>query len=173
MVKVKLKFFKDIISKLYQTFKWPCSLHKPRQTICFILSSLFLSVSVSEFVVKNIRRHLLFSRSSCGETLLLQKQLIPDPFDLKSISLLLISATLHYLLIIPSCHAVGEETSEPETSYLMKTLLLLLTKSPNARKFFFSPYFLSFFYFFVFVFWPIETTITNFQSLIETTTANL
>ena len=63
-------------------------------------------------------------------------------------------------------YAVGEETSEPETSYSMKTLLLLLTKSPNARKLFLPllSVFLSF-VFFAFVSWPIETTTANLQGL--------
>ena len=39
---------------------------------------------------KNIRKHLLSSGSSRSETLLWQKQLIPAPFYLKSISVLLI-----------------------------------------------------------------------------------
>ena len=47
----------------------------------------------------------------------LTKTTVPASFYLKSISLLLISVTLHYLSTIPSCmSAVGEETSEPETS---------------------------------------------------------
>ena len=91
------------------------SVHRP---YCFTLPS---SVSVSEFVVKNIRRHVLFSGCSCTETLLWQKQLIPAPFYLKSISLLLISATLLYHSTIPWCVcAVGEETSEPETCYCLR-----------------------------------------------------
>ena len=91
--------------------------------------------------------------SSSGETLLSQEQLIPAPFWLKGISLLLISVTLFYLPTIPSCiSAVGEGTSKPETSYSTKTLLLLLSKSPNTRKFCFSLCFLSFFRFFHFRF---------------------
>ena len=91
--------------------------------------------------------------SSSGETLLWQKQLIPAPFYLKGISLLLIWVTLFFLPTIPSCmSAVGEGTSKPETSYLMKTLLLLFSKSPNTRKFCCSFCFLSFFRFFHFRF---------------------
>ena len=71
----------------------------------------------------NIQKHLLFSGSSSAETLLWQKQLIPAPFYLKRISLLLISATLIsalYLSTIPwFMSAVGKETSEPETSYFL------------------------------------------------------
>ena len=50
----------------------------------------------------NIWKHL-FSGSSCAETLLWQKLLIPTPFYLESISFLLISATLLHLSTIPSC----------------------------------------------------------------------
>ena len=104
------------MGKLYPTFQSPYSLHKPPQTI--LVHTFFLSVS--EFVVKNIRKHLLFSRSFCVKTLPWQKQLIPASFYLKSISSLLISATLLYLSNIPSCiSAVGKETSEPETSYCL------------------------------------------------------
>ena len=52
---------------------------------------------------------------------------------------------------------------------LMKTFLLLLTKSSNARNFRFSLCFISFLYlcigYFIFVFWPVDTTATNFQEL--------
>ena len=121
-------------------------------------------LSVSEFVVKNTRKHLLFSRSSCAETLFRQKQL---SFLLKSILLLLISATLLYLSTIPSCVCCWWRNKRARNKLLpsIKTLLLLLTKSPNARKFYFSIWFLSFFRFFVFVFWPIETTTANLQGL--------
>ena len=81
------------------------------------------------------------------------------------ISLLLISITLHSLSVslstIPSCLLLAKRFW-----LSMKTLLLLLTKSPYARKFCFSVCFLSFFrFFFVFVFWPIETTTATLQGL--------
>ena len=50
----------------------------------------------------NIWKHLLFSGSSSAETLLWQKQLIPAPFCLKSISLLLIPQ--HYFTSQPFHH---------------------------------------------------------------------
>ena len=102
----------------------------------------------------NIRKHLIFSWSSSAETLLWQKQLIPAPFYLKSISLLLIS---HYFISQPFHH-----------------VCLLLAKKLASQKqaiafdenFFgtFSALCLSF-VFFVFVFWPIETTAVNLQGL--------
>ena len=66
-------------------------------------------------MVKNIRKHVLFSRSSSAETLLWQKHLIPAPFYLKRILLVLISATLLDLSTIPSSmSAVGELASEKQ-----------------------------------------------------------
>ena len=99
----------------------------------------------------NIRKHLFFSGSTCGETLLWQKLLIPTPFYLKSILFLLISATLLYLSTIPCCCWCKKLASQRRKLLLpMKNLLLLLTKSPNARKFSSSVCFLSFFCFFLF-----------------------
>ena len=118
----------------------------------------------------NIQRHQFFSGSSRAETLLWQKQLIPATFYLKSISLLLISATLLYLSTIPSCmscHAVSEETTEPETSYCLRWKLSCYS-SPNhlMPETFVSPSTLCLsFVFFVFIFWPIETTTANLQDL--------
>ena len=120
------------MSNLYQTFFNHLivftSLHAP----------YYFTLPYSVSLWSNIRKHLLFSGSSRAEIFLWQKQLIPAPFYLKSISLLLISATLLYLWTILSyMSAVGEEHSEPETSYcLLKTFLLLLIKSPNARNLF-------------------------------------
>ena len=116
----------------------------------------------------NIRKHLLFSGSSRAETLLWQKQLIPTPFYLKGISLLLTSATLLYLPTIPSCmSAVGEETSESETSYYLRWKLFRYYSPRHLRaETFVSPSSLCLsFVFFVFVFWPIETTTANLQGL--------
>ena len=74
---------------------------------------------ISEIVVKNIR-NIFFFLDRLVQKLFLDKncqRFISVSFYLKSISLLLISVTLHYLSSIPSCiSAVGEETSEPETS---------------------------------------------------------
>ena len=150
MAKVKLKFSEDIMSKPYPTFQWPYSLHKPPQTI--LLHTFFLSVS--EFVVKNIRKHLLFSRSFCLKTLPWQKQLIPAPFYLKSISSLLISATL---IISQTFHHVclllaKKLASQRQAIAFDENFIALLTKSPNTRKFSSSLCFLSFFRFYPFFF---------------------
>ena len=58
---------------------------------------------------------LFFDNSS------LTLQLISAPYYFKSISLLLITATLPYLSTILSCmSAAGEETSEPEISHCVR-----------------------------------------------------
>ena len=48
----------------------------------------------------------------------------------------------------------------------MKTFLLLVTKSPNARKFFSPSALCLCFVLFVFVSWPVEITAANLQRLI-------
>ena len=96
-----------------------------------------------------------------GETLLWQKQLISAPFYLKSILLLLISATLLYLSTIPSYKSVvGKGTGDPETSYCLwwKLFATPHLKSSNARNLCFFLCFMSLFRFFSFIFWSIETT---------------
>ena len=67
-------------------------------SIDILFQTTFLSLS--EFVVKNTRKHLLSSGSSCVKTLLWQKQTIPAPFYLKRTPLLLIWVTLLYLSTI-------------------------------------------------------------------------
>ena len=105
------------MSKLYETFQSPYSLHKPPLVIPFYTTF----ISISEFVVKNIQNFFCFSGASWAEFLLWQKQLIPAPFYFKSVSLLLISVILLYLSSILSCKfAVGEETSKTETSYCLR-----------------------------------------------------
>ena len=116
----------------------------------------------------DIRKYLLFSGSSSAEAILWQKQLIPAPFYLKSISLLLMSATLLYLSTIPSCtSAVGEETSMPETSYCLQWKLFCHSSPSHLtpETFVFPSALCLCFVSFVFVFWPIETTTTNLQDL--------
>ena len=99
-----------------------------------------------------------------------KKQLIPAPLYLKSISLLLASATLLYLSTIPSCmSAVGEETSEPETSYCLRWKLFCYSSPSHLTPVtFLSPFALCIcFDLFVFVFWLIEITTANLQGLIH------
>ena len=96
------------------------------------------------------------------------KTTVPASFYLKSIELLLISVTLHYLSIIPSCvSAVGTETSEPETSCCVWWRLCCYSSPSHLtpENFVSSSAFCLSFGFFVFVFWPIETTAANLQGL--------
>ena len=104
------------------------SLHRPW---CFTLPSS-VTCSVSEFVVKNIRKHVLFFW-----IFLYRRSFLTKPTD--SCSFLL----KRYLVVVPSLlfhHAclllVKKLTiSRYAITPWMKPLLLLLTKSPNARKF--------------------------------------
>ena len=117
-------------------------------------------------MVKSIRKHLLFSGSSCAETLLWQKQLIPASFYIKGISLLLISVTLHHLSTIPSCiSAVGKESSVPEASCCVQWKLYCYSSPSHLTpdNLLLLSVFLSFF--FVFVYWPIKTTTANLPGL--------
>ena len=67
LAKVKLKFFQDIMSKLYQTFQSPYSLHKPPYTILFHTSYL------PQWVCCQISKNIFFSsESSSAETLFWQ-----------------------------------------------------------------------------------------------------
>ena len=80
----------------------------------------------------------------------------------------LISTTLLYLPTIPSCmSAVGEETSEPGTSYSLPWKdFCYSSPSHLTPETFVSPSTLCiYFVFFVFVFCPIETTAKNLQGL--------
>ena len=108
------------------------------------------------------------------QSLLMQKIFLDKNhwFQLRStkndwiISLFLISITLHS----PSLsHSIMSFFCWQNSNLWlsMKTLLLLLTKLLNARKFCFSPCSFSClsFVIFVFVFWPIETTTANLQGL--------
>ena len=155
------------MSKLYQTFQSPYSLHKPPYTILFHTSYLpqWVCCQISEnifFFLNLLVQKLFFDNSS------LTLQLISATFYLKSISLLLITARLLYLSIISSCmSAAGEETSEPEISYCLRWKLFCYSSPSHLTpETFVSPSALCLsFVFFVFVFWLIESTIANLQGL--------
>ena len=119
-----------------------------------------MSVNFWSKISENI---FFFSGSSCARTLLWQKQLIPASFYLKSIPLLLISVTLHYLSTILSCiFAVGEEISEPETSWCVRWKLYCYSSLSQLTQENFvssSTFCLSF------VYWPVETTTANLWGL--------
>ena len=136
------------MSKLCQIFQSPYSLHSLHRPFCFTLTFL------SKFVVKYPKASFFwffFHRKS-----LLTKTTDSYFFLLK-----------HYLSFVNLCHitlslnlsimyaAVGAKKLVSHKGKLLlsiKTLLLLLTKSPNARKFCFSVCSLSFFCFFRFHF---------------------
>ena len=80
-----------------------------------------------------------------------------------SISLSLISITLHISQQFHHVYCWQINQLPPS----IKTFLLLLTNSSNWRKFCFSVCFCLSFVFFVFVFWPIETTAANLLGLIH------
>ena len=167
LAKVKLKFSQDIISKLYQTFQSPYSLHKTPKTISFHTScvSQWVCCQISEtifFFLNLLLQKLFFDNSS------LTPQLISAPYYFKSISLLLITATLPYLSTILSCmSATGEETSEPEISHCVRWKMFCYSSPSHLTpETFVSPSALCLsFIFFVIVFWLIETTIANLQGL--------
>ena len=157
LVKIKLNLPWDITSKL-QTFQSFYSLHKPPHPYWFpLLSSYAFCGQIFEnifFFLDLLVQKLFFDKNHWFQLLSTNNNWI--------ISLLLISVTLHSLSAslstIPSCLLLAKKLW-----FSMKTLLLLLTKSPYARKICFLVCFLSFFrfFFFVFVVWSIETTTTN------------
>ena len=143
------------MSKLCQTFQSSYSLHKPPSIILF-------HTYLPQWVCGQISENIFFFLDLLVQKLFFdKKQLIPAPLYLKSISLLLASATLLYLSTIPSCmSAVGEETSEPETSCCVRWKLYCYSSPSHLtpENFVSSSAFCLSFVFFVFVFWPIKTT---------------
>ena len=123
-----LKLSSDIMSKLFQTFQSPHSLHKPPHPYCFTLPS-------SHEFCGQIFENIFFSLD-----LLVQKIF----FD-KNHWFQLLSPKNDWT--IPSCLLLAKRLW-----LSMKTLLLLLTKSHYSRKFCFSVCFRSFFCFFLFCF---------------------
>ena len=118
-------------------------------------------------LVKNIRKHLLFLWIFLCRNSSLTKTTDSCFFLLKKYLLLLISVTLHCLSTIPSCvSAVGEETSEPETNCCVWWKLYCYSSpSQLTPENFVSSAFCLCFVFFVFVYWPIETTAANLRGL--------
>ena len=107
---------------------------------------------------------LFFDNSS------LTLQLISAPYYFKSISLLLITATLPYLSTISSCmSAAGEEASEPEISHCVRWKMFCYSSPSHLTpETFVSPSALCLsFVFFIFVLWSIETTTATLQGLIH------
>ena len=139
------------------------SLHRPYYFTSYFPQWVCCQISENNFFFLNLLALKLFFGNSS-----LTLQLIPAPFYLKSISLLLITATLLYLSTILSCmSAASEETSEPEISYCLQWKLFgFPSRSHLTPETFVSPSALClFFVFFVFFFWLIETTTANLQGL--------
>ena len=134
------------MSKL-QTFQSFYSLHKPPHPYWFpLLSSYAFCGQIFEnifFFLDLLVQKLFFDKNHWFQLLSNNNNWI--------ISLLLISVTLHSLSAslstIPSCLLLAKKLW-----FLMKTLLLLLAKSPYARKICFLVCFLSFFRVFLFCF---------------------
>ena len=156
LVKIKLDLPWDIMSKL-QTFQSSYSLHKPPHPYWFTLLSSY------EFCAQIVENIFFFSGSSWHWFQLLCTN------NNWIISLLLISVTLDSLSAslstIPSCLLLAKKLC-----FSMKTLLLLLTKSPYARKFCFLVCFLSFVFCFFFrfccwVYWDHYNKFAGYDSL--------
>ena len=138
------------MSKLYQTFQSPYSLHKPPQTILLLFHTTFLC----DFVVKYPKTSSFFwifqSRNSSltkttdSFSFLLKKYLTVA--NLGNITLSLYYSFMHV------CCWRRNQRARKKLLPSMKIFLLLLTKSTNTRKFFFSLYFIYFFCFFCFRF---------------------
>ena len=145
LVKIKLKLPWDIMSKR-QTFQSSYSLRKPPHPYCFtLLSSYEFCGQVFKkifFFLDLLVQKLFFDKNHWFQLLSTNSDWI--------ISLLLISITLHSpsssLSTIPSCLLLAKKLW-----FSMKALLLLLTKSPHARKFCFLVCFLSLFHCFLFL----------------------
>ena len=117
-------------------------------------------------LLSNIWKHLLFSGSSSAETLLWQKQLIPAPFCLKGISLLLIPQ--HYFTYQPFHHVclllATKLASQKQAYCLWWKLFCYSSLSHLTPETFISPSALCLsFVLFVFVFQLIETTTADLQ----------
>ena len=85
----------------------------------------------------NIRKHLLFTGSYYVQTLLSQKLPIPSPFYLKSITHYHkyhhITLSLNHSIMYATVGAKNLANQKRKPLLSMKTLFLVLTKSPYAR----------------------------------------
>ena len=139
MAKEKLKIHLRYMKKIYQAFESPCSLHKSP-----FFFTLFCSVSLRS----NLQEHLLLSGSYCAHIRLWQNHwlYLLSPKNNWSMSLFLISITLY--ISQPFHQFCCWQGNKLRAS--MKTLLLLLIKSPNTFFCFFG-----YFLFFVFCFFSL------------------
>ena len=130
------------MSKVYQTFQSVYSLHKHPQTI------LFHTTFLSEFVVRYPKTSSFFwifqSRISS-----LTKTTDSSSFILKKY---LTVINLSNITLSFNHSIIRNQRFRNKLLPSIKTFLLLLTKSPNARNFCFSLCFMSFFRFSLFLF---------------------
>ena len=151
------KLFYDIMNKLFQTFQSPYSLHKPPHPYCFTLPS-------SHEFCGQIFENIFFSLDLLVQKLFFDKnhwfQLLSTKNDW-IVSLFLISITLHLQSICqPFYHVFCWRRS---FGFRWK-LYCYSSPSHITRENFVSrcSFCLSFFFFFVFGFWAIETTMSRF-----------
>ena len=132
------------MSKLYQTFQSPYIFASLQRQILFHITLL------SEFVVKYPKTSSFFWIFLCRNSSL-TKTTDSCFFLLKKypivVNLSHVTLSLNHSII---CCWRRNQRARNKLLRSMKTLLLLLTKSPNARKFCFFVCFLSFFCFFRF-----------------------
>ena len=131
------------------------SLHRP---FCFTLTFLEFVVKypkTSSFFWMFLWRNSSLTKTTDSYSFILKKYL-------SFVNLCHITLSLNHSIMYAALGAKKLATQKRKLLLSMKTLLLLLTKSPNARKFCFSVCFLSFLFFLIFDFWPIETTTENF-----------
>ena len=136
------------MSKLYQTFQSPYSLHKPPQTI------LFHTTFLSEFVVKYPKTSSFFWIFQCRNssltkttgscTFLLKKYLIV-------VNLSNITLSLNHSIMYVCCWQRNQRARN-KLLPSMETFQLLIAKPTNSRNFCLSLYFISLFCFFRFPF---------------------
>ena len=141
------------MSKFYQTFQSPYSLHKSSETM------LFYTILLSEFFVQYLLKYLSKKSSffwifQCRNSTL-TKTTDSFHFLIKkyciAVNLSNINLSLNHSIMYVCCWRRNQQARN-NLLPSMKTLLLLLVKSPNARNFCFSLYFMSFFSFFCFRF---------------------
>ena len=136
------------MSKLFQTFQLPYSLHKPPQTI------LFHTIFLSEFV-SNYRKTSSFSWIFQCRISFLRKTTDSCSFLLKKYLIVAnlsnITLSLNHSIMYVCCWRRNQRVRS-KLLPSVKTILLLLTKSSNVRNFCFSLCLMFFFLFFLFLF---------------------
>ena len=131
------------------------SLHRP---FCFTLTFLEFVVKypkTSSFFWMFLWRNSSLTKTTDSYSFILKKYL-------SFVNLCHITLSLNHSIMYAAVGAKKLANQKRKILLSMKTLLLLLTKSPKSP----NTCFMSFFwFFFVFAFWPIVTTTANLQSL--------